>query len=102
MIDRHTDFVDANSPASLDGADNRGEHGRGRVVQLSFGFGVARKLFAGIRHVMAFDSKAFFFAGATNNIHATCRPQVLDGPRALGPICPYATPGNRALLRHGQ
>ena len=45
-IDRHTNFGDAKPRAHLDGANVRGEHGRSRVAQLSFRFGVARKLFA--------------------------------------------------------
>ena len=46
QIDRHTNFGDAKPRARLDGANDRRENRRGRFAQLSFRFGVARKLFA--------------------------------------------------------
>ena len=46
LIDRHTNFGDTKPRVNLDGANDRGEQGRSLVAQLSFRFGVARKVFA--------------------------------------------------------
>ena len=101
-VDRHPNFGDTEPRVDLYCSNDRGKHGSRLVAQLSFRFGIARKLIAYIRHVITFynddqrppakTTQNCVLTARANDIVKLCYPQVPNGPRGLGPMGPSARP----------